>query len=303
MRACAETVRLAVWADTTRPDSMGQERGLSRKATFKGLSTHVEADDADSIDLNYGVSIANGIVVDVAGLAGHFPNSPCFSIDFVNVSYLVVFTCHLAVTVTAGKSVRVVPSRGTVNEIESDPALAGVTVAVIAVFSPATILIVPSTAAIAGVALVRSGPSAFHPMVTCVAFPTGSAVRPSGRETVSTGCWTVTGKVTKLPSLRFRTIGIGFVLLVDVKIDTGKLESVGCPVAFAVTPAGAELTTAPVNPVLCSAMVVVVPSMTDPSAAPVLGGIPVGVAVTLIRALKAGSSFPTIVISPKIVFT
>lgn len=50
MRACAETVRLAVWADTTRPDSMGQERGLSRKATFKVLSTYVEADDEDSIE-------------------------------------------------------------------------------------------------------------------------------------------------------------------------------------------------------------------------------------------------------------
>jgi hypothetical protein len=140
-------------------------------------------------------------------------------------------------------------------------------------------------------------------MVTCVAFPKGSVVTPTGRETVGTGCWTVTGKVTKLPSLRFRTIEIGFVLLVDVKIDTGKLESVACPVAVAVTPAGAELTVAPVNPVLSSATVVAVPSMTDASAAPVLGGVPVGVAVTLIRALKLGSSFPTIVISPKMLFT
>jgi len=50
MRACVETVRLAVWADTTRPDSMGQERGLSRKATFKAFSTYMEADDrADSM--------------------------------------------------------------------------------------------------------------------------------------------------------------------------------------------------------------------------------------------------------------
>ena len=75
---------------------------------------------------------------------------------------------------------------------------------VVAVRAPAT-GIEPSAGAMFTSAADRSGPPAFQPMVTCVAFPLDNDA-PGGRVTTATGCCTTTGNVTRLPSLRLRII-------------------------------------------------------------------------------------------------
>lgn len=203
---------------------------------------------------------------------------------------------HLAMIVGAEISVIGDPFTVIGNVTVNVPVLAGAMEPEIVVEVDPVFVKTPSVATIVGTTFVKSGPPFCHVIMTPVDPTAEMVAAPADGVTTATGCITLIGKVTVLPSFLIRLTVSGEGGLLSKRTEISKDESVMLFVE--VTPDGGELSDAPVRPELCRLMVEDTPSNAGRFATPATGGVLEVGAVTLMRAEKVGNKFPTTVIAP-----